>query len=155
MQWMKNTKGTNNSFFPPWKCNGQMLGSIFLGFTTPQKNRKNFAQVRAPAPSYTFKIQEEFGIWPSQESSSTGDCGGVEPKHWVVCLTLLFPFLWTQNGKPADLGQLGPQGWQGEQCGMHWALLSWEHWIHFSLDLELSKQPLKTGEKTETWDLQK
>lgn len=52
IQWMKNKKGSNNSFFPPWKCNGQMLGSIFLGFySILQKNRKNFAKLMAPAPS--------------------------------------------------------------------------------------------------------
>lgn len=45
-QWMKNTKGSNNSFFffPPWKCNGQTLGSIFLGFYCTTKEQKGFCQ---------------------------------------------------------------------------------------------------------------
>lgn len=149
---MKNTKGSINSFFPPWKYNGQTLGSIFLGlyYTTKEQN---FAEVMAPAPSYWSKI--EGGVWDlalSGVRQRTGDYAGVEPKHWMVCLTLLFPFLWTKNGKVAGLGQLGPQGLWGEQCSnvgcteqcpvLLVALNS------LSLDLELSKQPLKTGKKS-------
>lgn len=119
---MKNTKGSINSFFPPWKYNGQTLGSIFLGLYCTTKEH-NFAKVMAPAPSYWSKI--EGGVWDlalSGVRQHTGDYAGVEPKHWMVCFTLLFPFLWTKNGKVAGLGQLGPQGLWGEQCGMHWAV---------------------------------
>lgn len=47
----------------------------------------------APAPSRTSKIQG--GVWDltlSGVRQCMGDYGNVEPKHWVVCLTLLFPY---------------------------------------------------------------